>query len=202
MNIQDEEKYLDAYRQKLDSFLGLLDATWEEVKLHIRFIELGKEEVLLRNGDVSQDIYYVCKGALRAYYTDCQGNLYTKNIFLENDVAGSMSSALLMKPSGFTLEALEPSVLTAMRFAKYKELLNRYTDLRNNYIAYLEQHWVIEKEQREISIVMEDAMERYKQYLKQHPDIEKRISQHHIASHLGITPTQLSRIRRKMKGEK
>jgi len=35
--------------------------------------------------------------------------------------------------------------------------------------------------------------------LYSHPDIEKYVPLQDIASHLGITPTQLSRIRKKIK---
>ena len=43
---------------------------------------------------------------------------------------------------------------------------------------------------------MENATERYLKLLSKYPDISERIALHHIASHLGITPTQLSRIRK------
>ncbi|MDH6310542.1 hypothetical protein M2451_003368 [Dysgonomonas sp. PFB1-18] len=46
---------------------------------------------------------------------------------------------------------------------------------------------------------MEDSLIRYEELLKLHPDIEKNVPLQHIASHLGITPTQLSRIRKNKK---
>lgn len=58
---------------------------------------------------------------------------------------------------------------------------------------------MIDKEQREISLVMENATERYLTLLKKHPNIDHRIPQLHIAAHLGITPTQLSRIKKSLK---
>lgn len=58
----------------------------------------------------------------------------------------------------------------------------------------------MQKEQREIEIVLLDADERYHIFQKQFSGLENRIPQYHIASYLGITPTQLSRIRRKLAG--
>lgn len=72
-------------------------------------------------------------------------------------------------------------------------------DLKLFYIHYLEKNWVIDKEKREVSIVMEEAQVRYEKLLHNHPDIEKYVPLQDIASHLGITPTQLSRIRRQVK---
>ena len=58
---------------------------------------------------------------------------------------------------------------------------------------------MLDKEKRELDIVLKDAEERYLDFIKYKPGIETRIPLHYIASHLGITPTQLSRIRKKIK---
>jgi len=58
----------------------------------------------------------------------------------------------------------------------------------------------VQKEQREIEIVLLDADRRYSLFQKQFPQLEQQIPQYHIASYLGVTPTQLSRIRRKRLG--
>ena len=56
---------------------------------------------------------------------------------------------------------------------------------------------MIHKDAREVSIVQDDAQERYEDFLMNYSSLGARLSQFHIASHLGITPTQLSRIRKK-----
>jgi CRP-like cAMP-binding protein len=61
----------------------------------------------------------------------------------------------------------------------------------------LAEYLFIRKEKREIELVTLDARERYAIFRKEHPTLEQFIPQYHIASYLGITPTQLSRIRRK-----
>ena len=44
---------------------------------------------------------------------------------------------------------------------------------------------------------MYDASERYASFRQEYPDLENQIPQYQVASYLGITPTQLSRIRAK-----
>ncbi len=43
------------------------------------------------------------------------------------------------------------------------------------------------------------ASERYRLLREDFPGIEDLVSQYHLASHLGITPIALSRIRRRMR---
>ena len=50
----------------------------------------------------------------------------------------------------------------------------------------------------EIEIVQEDATARYLHFIDKHSSLVDRLPQYHIASHLGITPTQLSRIRKNL----
>ena len=106
---------------------------------------------------------------------------------------------MINKPSNFTLEALEETTLISINYNAYRTLINSLDDLQKFYIAYLEKNWVIDKEEREVSIVMENAKERYVKLLKKQPNINSRIQQQYIASHLGITPTQLSRIKKSLK---
>jgi CRP-like cAMP-binding protein len=61
----------------------------------------------------------------------------------------------------------------------------------------LAENYFMVKEQREIELVLLDASQRYRLFQQEYPGLENRIPQYHIASYLGITPTQLSRIRAK-----
>ncbi|CAM1363287.1 Crp/Fnr family transcriptional regulator [Tenacibaculum xiamenense] len=194
-----KEKYISELKLKFESYSHISEKSWSLIKSIIKFRELEKGEILLRNGQIAKNIYFVCKGALRAYITDYDGNIYNKNIFLETDFAGSKVSYLQNAPSNFTLESLEKTTLVSLDYKKYRQFINNNLDLKDFYISYLENNWVIEKEQREVSLVMENAKERYLKLLFKHPNIEQRIQQLHLASHLGITPTQLSRIRKNLK---
>ena len=191
-----KENYILELKLKFESYARISNDSWALIESIITFQKLEKDETLLRNGQTAKKIHFVCTGALRAYATDYDGNIYNKNIFLETDFAGSTVSYLLGVPSNFTLEALEETILINLDYKKYRQFIEQKNDLKNFYIAYLENNWIVEKEQREVSLVMENATQRYLKLLQKHPKIDQRIQKLHIASHLGITPTQLSRIRK------
>ncbi|WP_034044925.1 Crp/Fnr family transcriptional regulator [Wocania ichthyoenteri] len=194
-----KEKYISELKLKFESYAPISNESWALIESIVTFQKLEKDEILLRNGQIAKSIHFVCKGALRAFVTDYDGNIYNKNIFLETDFAGSTVSYLLDISSNFTLEALEETTLINLDYKKYRQFIEQNIDLKNFYIAYLENNWIVEKEQREVSLVMENATERYLKLLQKHPNIDQRIQKLHIASHLGITPTQLSRIRKLLK---
>lgn len=193
--------YILSFQSKLNSYSPISEASWILIRELISFKTIKKDDILINNGEVAKSIYFVCSGALRAYTTDADGNFYTKNIFLETNLAGSTVSSILSKASNFTIDALEDTTVIALNYKAYRHLINTRNDLKDFYIAYLEKNWVIDKEPREVSIVMENAKSRYIHLLETHPNIDKRIQQMHLASHLGITPTQLSRIKKDLKKE-
>lgn len=193
-----KETYLNNLKLTFNSYAPISAKSWELIENIATFQSVQKGELLLQNGQVAKDLYFIAQGALRAFITDAAGNIYNKNIFLEGNFAGSTASSLQQSPSEFSIEALEDSLLLKMNYKKYRDLIFENDDLKNFYIAYLEKNWVIEKEQREIALVMQNATERYIKLLEKHPDIAERIPLLHIASHLGITPTQLSRIRKSL----
>jgi CRP-like cAMP-binding protein len=59
----------------------------------------------------------------------------------------------------------------------------------------LAEQFFVRKEKREIELVTLEAKERYAIFQQEHPQLEQLIPQYHIASYLGVSPTQLSRIR-------
>lgn len=194
----NKETYLNNLKQTIESYYPISEKSWKLIESITSFQTLKKGEALLRNGEIAKNLHFIAKGVLRAFITDEEGNFYNKNLFLENYLAGSKVSLMLQTPSNFTIEALEDSIVININYKKYIEFINETDDLKNFYIAHLERHWIIEKEQREVALVMQNATERYITLLEKHPDIADRVPLLHIASHLGITPTQLSRIRKSL----
>ncbi|WP_159451831.1 Crp/Fnr family transcriptional regulator [Sphingobacterium psychroaquaticum] len=159
-------------------------------------IHVKKNEVLVQQGFVARQFCFLHTGYVIAYITDDRGKKYTKNIATNNDFIASTVSCILHEPSKFTIKAVTDCTLLSLPYRPFRELLFQVDDLKLFYIHYLEKNWIIAKEEREISIVMEEAQVRYEKLLKSHPAIEKHVALQDIACHLGITPTQLSRIRR------
>jgi signal-transduction protein with cAMP-binding, CBS, and nucleotidyltransferase domain len=197
--IEEHKTYIEGFKETIIGYYPISEESFRLLEKIIKFKTLRKDEILLNIGQVSKHINFICQGAMIAYFTDIEGKTYNKNIFLERHFAGSSVSAILKTPSEFTLQAIEITILISINYQQYKDLIYLHDDLKNFYIAYLEKNWIIDKEQREISLVMENTTARYMKLLKAYPDIDKRVPLQHIASHLGVTPTQLSRIRKHLK---
>ena len=186
-------------RTSMEQYAPLTDDTWTAIAGISSLREIRKGEFFSRAGDTPDSFGYVCHGLLRNYTTTESGQQYNKVFFDEGTFPGSMVALLTSSPSTFAIEALEDSWIMSIHFARFRKLLKHRPDLMWFQIRYLEANWLLAKEQREVALVQESATERYLHFLREHPTLESRVAQYHLASHLGITPTQLSRIRRTLR---
>jgi CRP-like cAMP-binding protein len=163
-----------------------------------RIITLEKGEYFLMAGDVPEYIGFVRSGLLRLFYIDMDGNEANKHFCVENTLAISYSGFLLREESKFFIQALEDTRLLAIDHQTYLDLLDGHVCWQIVARKLAELLFIL-KEKREGELLMHNAQERYEQFLRDYPDLERRLSQYHIASYLGITPESLSRIRSSMK---
>jgi CRP-like cAMP-binding protein len=195
--MENADKAFTALKNAMDGYTKISNKTWQSLKVISRFRTLDKKDILYQIGEIPNTFSFVYSGLFRNFVIDKHGNEYNKIFFDEGSFPGSMVALLKAEPSKFTIEALEPSSIIEINFTEYRKLLIKYHDLKLFQIYYLEKNWLIVKEDREIAIVQNDAAYRYKKFLKEYPSLENRLPQYHIASHIGVTPTQLSRIRKK-----
>ncbi|XPF92762.1 Crp/Fnr family transcriptional regulator [Colwellia sp. RE-S-Sl-9] len=188
-----------ALKATINAYYPLSDSTWNTFIKFCEYKSIEKNEALYPSGQVPQSFAFVYQGLFRAFNMDNKGNEYNKTFFYERCFPGSMTALLTDSPTTITIEALEPSIIITINFKQYRQLLLTSEDLKLFQIYYLEKNWLLTKDARENEIIQEDATQRYQKFLQEFPELSQRLAQYHIASHLGITPTQLSRIRKSNK---
>lgn len=181
----------------MDAYTPISGITWQALVAVTQITRLKKHQVLYQAGDIPRTFAWVFHGLIRGYVCDDKGNEYNKKFFDEGKFPGAMSALLTNTPSKLGFDALEETLLIEIDFLAFRRLLLEYNDLKLFQIYYLEKNWLLDKDEREITLVLQDAAARYQRFISDFPSLVERLPQYHIASHLGITPTQLSRIRKK-----
>lgn len=185
----------DLLKCAVDAYHPLPEPAWTAFADLFERKQVEKGGFYQLEGEPTRHVGFVCEGVLRCYFTDADGKVYNKVFFVESTIAAAFTSLLQRVPSRLSIQALEDCTLLETDFFDIVDLFDRFPSVERYYRIFLEQNWVIRKEERELRFVMMDAEARYDAFLEQYPGLDQRISQYHIASHLGVTPTQLSRIR-------
>lgn len=182
---------------QINTYYQLSPTTIEALQQIFTVKTFKKNEIILSAGDVARYYYFVQSGLLGYYTIDENGNIIYKLFFEENSFCASTSSIIQESASEFSIVALEDSEVIVYSANTFRKLIAEHHDLALFQIAYLEKNWVVKKEPLEINLKSETAKLRYKE-LCSNKKLFNRLKQHQIASYLGITPTQLSRIRKEL----
>jgi len=166
---------------------------WSQFQNFLIEKEVDSKTVLLHEGEISNNIYFIRKGCLREWFNK-DGKDITFQFFFEGQPVASIDSFINQKPSLFTIESIEPSIILSIEKADFEILLNTYPEFKTGFQDFIFQRFG-NYGQLFLSRIKDSPQERYEDLFKNHPEIIKRVPQHYIASFLGITPISLSRIR-------
>ncbi|MEM7035746.1 MAG: Crp/Fnr family transcriptional regulator, partial [Bacteroidota bacterium] len=158
---------------------------------------IKKNEFFAKEGAVADKVGFLKDGIVRAFFLNKAGKEYNKQFFVGPAIIGAYTSLLTRQPNKIAQQAMTDCEIWVARFQDIEALYDRHHQLERMG-RKLAEFYFMEKEQKEIEMALLDAEKRYFILRETFPQIELKVSQYHIASYLGITPTQLSRIRKKI----
>ena len=155
-----------------------------------------KGDFFLEEGRICKQVGFVAKGLLR-YYINQDGEEKTYDFSQENEFVCNYESFLPQIPSSKNIQALEDSIVFIISHA---DLQLFYANVRGGErFGRIAIEAVFVKLLQDISALYTETPElRYERFLKNHADLQQRISQYHIASFVGVKPQSLSRIRKRI----
>lgn len=159
-----------------------------------------KGDIILREGQISKECYFVLQGCVREYYL-IDGEEKSTGFYTEGQPMTSFTSYPGKKPSKHFLVCAENCIVTVGN----DDLIGEMCSIIPRLEPIIRQE--VEKEtgkmQEEMArFITSSPEERYKNLLEKRPELLNRVPQHQIASYLGVTPESLSRIRKRLLTEK
>ena len=191
---------LEQMKQVITAVENITDECWMDIAALAREKQFPKSSYFAEEGEYPADLGFVGKGTFRAFYRTTDGIEYNKTFFTENTFMIALTAMITQTRNLINIQALEDSTVLLFNYKEFTKLYDTYHTLERMARKVVEFEWA-KKEIREIRLVLNNASERYAFFLQEHPGLENKIPQYHIASYLGVTPIQLSRIRAKIAGK-
>jgi CRP-like cAMP-binding protein len=153
-----------------------------------------KNNILLQEGSIAREFYYVHSGAIRTFFIDKKGYEKTRYVMLDNHIGTTLSSFISQKPSFEFIEALDDTDLLAITYQDFYRLNREINNWKNFYQKILELAYSFQNRKIE-SLVTLTAKQRYEQLLKENPVFIQRLSNKVLASYLDMREETLSRLK-------
>jgi len=161
---------------------------------------LKKGDFFLADGQVCKQVGFIVKGLIR-YYISPDGEEKTYAFAQKNNFVCNYESFLPQTPSTKIIQALEDCELLLISFADLQIFYKSIA--QGERFGRLVIGQVFIQLLQDLSSFYTDTPEyRYEKFIKEHPGLQQRISQYHIASYVGVKPQSLSRIRKRISNQK
>lgn len=184
-------------RLALQQWVQLDDRQFEQLRQVFHRRQFENRAHIVLPGSNRHQLFFVGSGLLRFYYLTPDGQESNKAFISEDMFAGALAAHALDLPVLYGVQAMENTLLLEADYRDFSSLfdLDPVFDRLGRKIA----EWMLtRKELRARSLLQQQALERYRDFVKQYAHLLQRIPQYHIASYLGITEVSLSRLRKNL----
>ena len=186
---------LTGLKKFISRFVTLSDDELDEITDKFKRKVIKKNDFVLRQGDTCKDFVFVDKGCLRLYYVK-DGIEVSVWFAFQPSSAIEIYSFISEKPSNYFLQAIEDSEVLSLPKTELKKIYQYHPKMqemmRNFWEAVL-----LDLISRFTALETDTAEKRYMDLLN-NTDYLGTLPQKYLASFIGVTPTSLSRIRKKL----
>lgn len=156
------------------------------------FRSAKKGTILLKEGEKSNNSYFVLKGCIRTYYV-IEGEEKTTGFYTEMEVF-TPPCVISKTPSEFYISTVEDTILTISNPDMEVEVNSKFPKFE--IMCRMLSEELLAKHRIDFDEFKTSSPEqRYLNLLQKRPDLIQRVPQHQLASYLGIKPQSLSRLR-------
>ena len=156
-------------------------------------LKFGENEMVLREGETCNNIYWVVKGLVRQFYYK-NGKELTEYMATENSIVMCIESLFLEQPTHLQIKTIEPTVLIAIPKVELEAVAMKSVNIQILYRKILEESLILSQVHADM-LRFESAQDRYQKLIKRQPQLVLRAPLVYIASYLQMTPETLSRVR-------
>ena len=156
------------------------------------FKTIKKDTTLLKEGQKSNEGYFVLKGCIRTYYI-IDGEEKTTAFYTEME--GLTPNCVISKtPSEYYISCVEDTIIIVTNPDMEAESFDRFPKFET--LCRILSEELVAKQQIDFDEFKTSSPEkRYLNLMQKRPDLIQRVPQHQLASYLGIKPQSLSRLR-------
>ncbi|MBO1362445.1 Crp/Fnr family transcriptional regulator [Prevotella sp. A2931] len=156
-------------------------------------MKFNKNQLILKEGEVCENIYYIDKGLVRQFYFK-NGKEVTEHLGENHTIFMCIESLFKEEPTKLQVEAIEPSIIYALPKRRLESVALHNVNIQILYRKILEESLILSQIHADL-VRFETAQDRYRKMCKFMPQVVLRAPLVYIASYLQMTPETLSRVR-------
>lgn len=183
----------DFLRGQIEKIVKITDEEFRFVLTHFTARTLKKHQYLVQAGDPAPNDHFVVKGLLRSFYLDDAGKTHILQFAMEDWWISDPQAYHNKVNATLNIDCLEDTQVLLISIDNREKLC---ADLKKMEYFFMKKTTAgyIALQRRVLSLMSQNAEERFAQFVQLYPTLLQRVPKALIASYLGITRETLSRI--------
>ncbi len=180
-------------RQQIEKIVPLTDEEFEYTLSFFVRKKYRKHQFVVQHGERVSYEFFVESGLLKSYFTNHEDKTYILQFALEDWWISDYQAYMNGLPASYDIDCIEDSVLLAITLENKNKLCKELQKMEH-FFRIKANYGYIALQQRILSLLNDDAREKYRQLFKLYPMLFQRVPKAFLASYIGVSRETLSRI--------
>lgn len=123
------------------NYVTLTDSEWDLLISKFKRIAVKKNDFLIKEGQISNSVYFIDKGRMRMYYLK-DGIETTRYFAVEGQFAAALSSFISRTPTVENIQSIEPCDLLQVNYDDFHLLCNTIPAWKDLYLKMMQLAYV------------------------------------------------------------
>jgi CRP-like cAMP-binding protein len=179
-------------RQQIEKITLVTNQEFDYILSHFTTKKLRKHQFLIQEGDIVQNDYFVVKGLLKGYYLNKEGKEHIMQFAMEDWWITDYQAYFNETKALLNINCIEATEVLCLSLYNREKLCADMHKIEHFFRKKSNSGYVA-LQRRILSLLNNNAKERYEQLLQQYPRLLQRVPKKLIASYLGVSRETLSR---------
>jgi CRP-like cAMP-binding protein len=180
-------------RKQIEKIVTLTDEEFRFVMTHFTYRNFKKHQYVVQAGDPAPNDHFVVHGLLRSFYIDDLGKTHILQFAMEDWWISDPQAYHNKVHATLNIDCLEDTHLFYISIDNREKLCAEFQKMEYFFMKKTTAGYIA-LQKRILSLMSQNAEERFNQFIHLYPMLLQRIPKALIASYLGISRETLSRM--------
>ena len=179
-------------RQQIEKITLLTDLEFEYVFSHFTTKKIKKHQFVIQEGENVTNDFFILNGCLKSYFTDKNGKQHILQFGMQDWWITDYQAYYNQSKATINIDCFQDSEILCLSFQNREKLCAEIHKIEHFFRKKTNKRNVA-LQLRILSLLSNNAKEKYDQLLQLYPQLFQKVPKHLIASYLGVTRETLSR---------
>ena len=189
---KQKELMSQVLRNQIEKIIQVTDAEFSYILSHFVSKKFKRHQFVIQEGQSVDHDFFILSGCLKSYHSDTNGKVHIIQFGMQDWWITDYQAYYSQTQATVNIDCIEDTELLCLSYRNREKLCAEMHKIEHFFRKKTNKRNVV-LQQRILSLMSNNAKERYDKLLEQYPMLFQKVPRKLIASYLGVTRETLSR---------